>query len=234
MVTGNGYSPPLDGDLLARLAQLDSPGISDALDRLGLRGVVPGIHAVTGPSVASLAGYAVTVRLLPRRDGVQSHPTAASAIAAARDGAVIVIDNQGRLDVSAWGGLLALAAQQRGARGVVVHGACRDVEELAGLGFPAFAWSTVPIGSKAHSMEVSSGDPVAVGPVTVNPGDLVRGDRTGLVFIPGERAAEIIEIAERGQRRGAAIAAALRAGRSITQARQDVSLPNLGEESHHG
>src|SRR5215510_12798217 len=66
-------------------------------------------------------------------------------IDAAQPGDVIVIDNGGRPDTSCWGGLLALAAKTKGISGVIIDGACRDVDESRDVGFPVFARGAVPM-----------------------------------------------------------------------------------------
>jgi len=70
---------------------------------------------------------------------------ATKAVAAAGSTDVLVVANGGRGDVSCWGGLLSLGASRRGIRGVIVDGACRDVDEAGELGFPVFARATTPL-----------------------------------------------------------------------------------------
>jgi regulator of RNase E activity RraA len=58
---------------------------------------------------------------------------------------------------------------------------------------------------------------VCIGGVTVNPGDLVMADGSGVVFIPSARADEVISAAERIAGREAAMAKDLLAGRPVTE-----------------
>jgi 4-hydroxy-4-methyl-2-oxoglutarate aldolase len=93
-------------ELVERLARLDSCAISDTLDRLGLSGVVHGLHAFTVPR--RIAGGVITVQL-DKADGRSStRHLGTAAIEASGPGDVIVVDHAGRLSVAGWGGLLSL------------------------------------------------------------------------------------------------------------------------------
>src|SRR5260370_6761275 len=123
-------------EAIARLAKLDACAVSDALDRLGLPGAVLGI----GPlwPCPRVVGRCVRVKIKPAGLDRSRQHLCTSAIAAAAPTDVIVVDNGGRVDVAAWGGLLSLAAQIRQVRGVIVDGACRDLDESRELGFPVY------------------------------------------------------------------------------------------------
>jgi len=210
--------------LVGRLAGLDTCVVSDALDQLGLAGVVTGLRPQW--PCPRIAGRAVTVKLLPKAkaEALPAPPggrpvrhLGTAAIEAASPGDVIVIDHGGR-DVSAgWGGILSLAASLKGLGGVVVDGACRDVDESRDLGFPVYARSATPRTARQRVVEVSFNEPVMLGDVAVQPGDLVLADWTGVVFLAAGRAEEIIAAAERLFAREAAMADALRAGQPVVQ-----------------
>ncbi|MGI8985709.1 MAG: RraA family protein [Nocardioidaceae bacterium] len=93
-----------------------------------------------------VVGFAATIQLAPLAGEARaaSH-IATKAVAAAGSTDVLVVANGGRGDVSCWGGLLSLGASRRGIRGVIVDGACRDVDEARELGFPVFARATTPL-----------------------------------------------------------------------------------------
>jgi len=93
--------------------------------------------------------------------------------------------------------LLSAAAHRAGVAGVVVDGACRDVDEAADVGFPVFARSATPVSARGRTVEEATDVPVTVGDVTVETGDLVVADRSGVVFIPGGSADEVLAAAER-------------------------------------
>ena len=170
-----------------------------------------------------VAGFAVTVEREPLgQPGAQPGTRPSSdhgdahiltgAIAGAGPDDVIVVANAGRTDVSSWGGIVSVGAAVRSVRGVITDGACRDVGQARELGFPVFARAQVPVTARGRLRQKSAGEPVLVGAVTVRPGDVVMADEGGVVVIPRERAAEVLDAAQRLAAREAAIEAEVRAG----------------------
>lgn len=183
--------------LVARLERLDTCVVSDALDVLGLPGPLPGI--VPCWEGARLAGSVHTVLLRRLEEGENTSPGShlgAQAIEAAAPGEVVVVANAGRLDSGAWGGLLSAAANVRGIGGVVIDGACRDVDETIALGLPVFARGVIPISARGRTIEEATDVPVHVGGVVVTPGDLVIADRSGVVVIGGGALTEVLDVAD--------------------------------------
>ncbi|MHB8574817.1 MAG: RraA family protein [Dehalococcoidia bacterium] len=207
--------------LVERLGRLDSCVVSDALDRLGLTGVVVGLRPMW--ACPRIVGRVVTVKLVPVGDSGPAHGggparhLGTAAIEAAAPGDVIAIDHGGRDISGGWGGILSLAAQLKGIAGVIVDGACRDIDEGRDLGFPIYARSAIPLTARQRVVEQSFNEPVRLGDVTVHPGDLVLADWSGVVFVLAARAEEIVQAAEGLAAREAAMAEALRAGRSVVE-----------------
>lgn len=199
-------------DLVKRLARLDTCAVSDALDRLRLPGAAVGVHPVW--PCPRICGRSVTMKLKPAGLDKSKLHLGARAIEAARPGDVIVIDNGGR-PVSGWGGLLSLAAGQKGVSGVVVDGACRDVDESRELGFPVYARSVAPMTARGRILEQSCNEEIQFCGVQVHPGDLVIADGSGVVFIPRPRESEVVAQAERIAHRESLMAAEVRKGRSV-------------------
>ncbi|MFE7333091.1 RraA family protein [Streptomyces sp. NPDC057565] len=216
-----------NSSLLDRFAALDSAAVSDALDQLGLPSGVGGIRPVWGP--AAVVGFAVTVGLEPRVEGPAGAHIATTAVESSDDQSVIVVDNQGRTDVSCWGGILSLGAAQRGVRGVVADGVCRDVAEARELGFPVFARGAIPATARGRLQQHSTGEPVSVAGLTVEQGDVVVADETGLVVVSRDRAEEVAEIATAIVARERAIADEVRAGTPLSQAMHDARLAGAKE-----
>ena len=213
-----------DDELLGRLRGLDACAVSDALDTLGLPGAVTGLSP-TWPDRRVTAGRVRTVKAGPKTgNGPQTH-IATPLVAICGPGDVVVIDNQGRPDVSCFGGLLAEAAVLRGVAGVVVDGACRDVHEYEALNLPVFALAAVPVSARGRIVQHDMDVPVQVADVTVNPGDLVIADRNGVVFVPAERSAQVIGLAERIVSREGGMAEAVRAGQSVVDVMHDSRFP---------
>jgi regulator of RNase E activity RraA len=202
--------------LAARLARLDTCGVSDALDRLGLQGAVLGLKPMW--PCPRIAGQVITVRLRKAEPGEHApRHLGTAAIEAGGPGSVIVIEHHSRDDAAGWGGILSLAARLKGVEGVIVDGTCRDVDDSRDAGFPVYARAATPITARGRILEDSMGEPILVGGLTVNPGDYVIADWSGAVFISASRADEVISTAESLAEREAQMAAAVRAGRSVVE-----------------
>jgi 4-hydroxy-4-methyl-2-oxoglutarate aldolase len=208
-----GVSAP--AALLPRLAALDSCACSDAMDRLGLTGVARGLRGLT--VARRVTGPVITVLLGPLSGAPGGRHLGTAAIEAAAGGEVIVVAAGGRTDAAGWGGVLSLAAAMRRVSGVIVDGACRDVEESAALGLPVYALAAVPATARGRQAEVAWNVPVRVAGVAVAPGDLVVADGSGVVFLPAGRAADIIAAAEDITVREAAMASRIRAGEPVSR-----------------
>jgi len=204
----------LDG-AVARLSKLDSCAVSDALDRLGLKGAALGLRPLW--SCPRIVGRSVTVKIKATGSEKPKQHLGTPAIAAASAGDVIVVDNGGRVDVAAWGGLLSLAAQTKKLSGVVIDGACRDVDEARELAFPVYARAAVPVTARGRVMQQSFNEEIRFVDVRVNPGDLVIADHSGVVFIPRAHEQEVIAQAEAIMAREAKMAEAIRSGRSVVE-----------------
>lgn len=110
-----------------------------------------------------------------------------------------------------WGELMARAALSRGLAGLVIQGGVRDVDALESLGFPVFASAICMRGtSKDPECRGALGDPIFLGDAPVCTGDLLVGDRDGVVVVPGaalatvERRVRAREAEERRLREGLA------------------------------
>jgi 4-hydroxy-4-methyl-2-oxoglutarate aldolase len=200
---------------IARLAKLDTCAVSDALDRLDLKGAVLGIRPLW--PAPRIAGRCVTVKIEPMGLERPKQHLCTPAIAAATAGDVIVVDSGGRTDAAAWGGLLSLAAKLKELAGVIVDGACRDIDESRELEFPVYGRAAVQVTARGRIMQQSFNEKIQLAGVQVLPGDLVIADGSGVVFIPRAKEEEVIAQAEALARREAAMAQAIRGGRSIVE-----------------
>lgn len=212
--------------LVKSLRSLDACAVSDALDTLGLPGAVTGLRAMWEPGRVT-AGVVRTVAVAPKSTTGPTAHVATALVDASDQDDVVVIDNHGRLDVSCWGGLLAEAAIQRGIAGVIVDGACRDVQECEALGLPLYSRGAVPISARGRIVQRDMDVPIQVGSVAVMPGDLVIADRNGIVFVSREKADEVLDLASRIVEREAAMGTAVRSGRSVIDVMHDSQFPSI-------
>ena len=210
--------------IIERLAKLDTCAVSDGMDRLGLKGATYGVRPAW--PCPKIVGRAVTMKIKPAGLEKPKQHLGTAAIVAANPGDVIVIDNGGHADNSCWGGLLSLAAKTKGISGVVIDGACRDVDESRELAFPVYARGTVPMTARNRVMQESFSQEVQFAGVQVHPGDLVIADGSGIVVIPRAKEEEVIKEAEAVAATEARMADGIRQGLSVLEV-----LEKLGYES---
>lgn len=205
-------------ELIVRLNRLDVCAVSDALDKLGITGqVVSGLEQRA--TTRRIAGRVMTYRLLPVGSVVPNGPVrhlGTTAIELAEPGDVIVVEQKTGIDAGCWGGILTLGAKVKGITGVVADGPVRDIDEARTYDFPVYCRSLTARTARARVVEAEVNTPVTIGEVTVNPGDLVIADASGVAFVPAARAAEVLDAAEMIAGREAAMAKALLAGKPIT------------------
>jgi 4-hydroxy-4-methyl-2-oxoglutarate aldolase len=209
--------------IVERLLKLDTCAVSDGMDRLGLMGATYGIRPMW--PCPKIVGRAVTMKIKPvGLDKAKQH-LGTLPIDAAQPGDVIVIDNGGRPDTSCWGGLLALAAKTKGISGVVIDGACRDIDESRDVGFPVYARGAVPMTARGRVMQETYNQEIEFAGVQVHPGDLVIADGSGVVIIPRSKEEEIVRAAEAVAATEARMADGIRQGMSVFEV-----LEKLGYE----
>jgi 4-hydroxy-4-methyl-2-oxoglutarate aldolase len=210
--------------IIERLAKLDTCAVSDALDRLGLQGATYGIRPMW--PCPRIVGRAVTMKIKPVGLEKPKQHLGTEAIVTAQAGDIIVVDNGGRADISCWGGLLSLAARTKGVSGVVIDGACRDIDESRDVGFPVYARAVIPMTARGRAMQESFNREIQFGGVQVHPRDLVIADGSGVVIIPRTKEEAVVGEAETISVTEARMAEGIRKGLSVVEV-----LENLGYEA---
>ena len=175
---------------------LYSPVISDILDEIGISNhALPSNVLPVNPNYV-IMGYAYPMYVDEANGLNPDNPYEGliEAVDSIPADSVIVIEVKEtiRSRTAVWGELTSTAAMTRGARGVVVHGLVRDVNQVLGLGFPVFAVGQTPYDIKGRGEFKSYGIEVTVGDVKVKVGDLVFGDINGVVIVPKEVVNEVI------------------------------------------
>jgi RraA family protein len=173
-----------DPQVMRGLGAFPTPDISDQLNRL--YAVNPGIRLLTSPG-HKVCGPACTVKVFPG-DNLMVH----KSLDVLEPGDVVVIDAGGSEHNAVLGDLISTKAKHRGAQGFVVDGFVRDLPNIAELDLPVFARGTTPIGP-LHRGPGEINFAVCCGGVVVNAGDVVVGDAMGVVVVPREIAAELLE-----------------------------------------
>ena len=172
-------------------------------------------------SDARMVGRAFTLRYIPAREDLDEVPldnlkdVQRIGIEQIGAGDVLVIDARGDTRAGTMGSILAARIQVRGCTGVVTDGAYRDSPTIAASGLPAYAVAMNAHTNKTvhHPSEIQV--PIACGGVAVFPGDLIVGDREGVVVIPAHLAAAVAAEAEEMEQKERFIMEKIRSGASI-------------------
>ncbi|MBY0393574.1 MAG: RraA family protein [Novosphingobium sp.] len=204
-----------DRDLVALFAGLDTPAVSDALDRFGIHGQALGIVPLADYRQA-VVGPAFTVRYVP---AAVPPGTVGDFIDDVAEGDIVVIDNGGRTDCTVWGDIMTEYAALRGIAGSVIDGVCRDVTKALGSGYPLFSVGRFMRTGKDRVEVAAIGELVSIGSVRVTSRDIVVADANGVVFVPRRRAPEVAEAARRIEETEAGIRARIGNGMSLREAR---------------
>ena len=160
-----------------------------------------------------ICGTAITVHS-PGGDNLWLH----RALVLAQPGDVLVVYTNGIYEHGYWGEVMTTAAKVRGLAGLVIDAAVRDAELLERIGFPVFSRGLSIRGTgKDYGAIGWINEPVLIGNVTVNAGDLIVGDRDGVVAIPRARAADVVQKAAKREADEAAICRRIEAGETTMQ-----------------
>ena len=180
-----------DAALVERLKGAQTGHVVDALGGTGA--LAASIKPVPGatPAMLTLCGPALTCACAPG-----DHLGLVAALAEAKPGDVIVVATEGYLGTAVVGDLMIGIARNRKLEGLVTDGAVRDVEGIIDVGRPVFCAGVSP-NSPAKTGLGTVGLPVTLGGVAIASGDVLVGDRNGVVVVPQARLAEVVQALDR-------------------------------------
>lgn len=175
--------PRADAELVSRFRAHATSNLADAMGRFHFMDF--GIRPRSG---LPLCGVAVTVDARPG-DNLMVH----KALEVAQPGDIVVVNTNGNTTSAVFGELMCRTAVGASLGGIVVDGAIRDVDGITALRFPAYSRALCAGGcDKDGPGEVNS--PIACGNTVVMPGDIVVGDEDGVVVVPREEAADVLQL----------------------------------------
>jgi len=212
-----------DQQLVALFEGLDTPGVSDALDKLGLPGQCLGIAPLANYTQV-VVGPAFTVQYVSA-----SVPpgTVGDFIDDVAPGDVVVIDNGGRTDCTVWGDIMTQYAGSRAIAATVIDGVCRDVSKALHDGYPMFSKGRFMRTGKDRVQVQSVNQPVSIGSARVCARDIVVADANGVVIVPRARAAEVAACARQIESVEAEIRQQIAQGNSLKDARAALGYHHL-------
>ena len=179
------------------LRALNAAVLSDTLDSLNLmqQAMKPFMRPLD--DTLQLIGRARTGLYTPvyeHRAGDNPYEVEIALVDDLKPGDVVVLACNGPTDrIAPWGELLSTASVARGAVGCVTDGLVRDVKQIREMRFPVFCGGIGPLDTKGRARMVERDVPVSCAGTTVRPGDLVFGDVDGVVVIPRENEAAVLE-----------------------------------------
>ncbi|MHA1238780.1 MAG: RraA family protein [Candidatus Odinarchaeia archaeon] len=213
MTIKNFERPPKS--IIKTLSKFSTSNISDALDKLRIKGGCEGIRPIIHGVKA--VGPAFTVKYMPA--GLIPG-TVGDYIDFCEPGDVVVLDNEGRTYCTVWGDILTHVAKKRGLSGTVIDGVCRDLDVILKLNYPLFSRGFFMMTGKDR-VEVSGINiPVSIANIQVKPGDVIVADDSGVVVVPYEKLEDVIALAEEIAIAEEKIREAVNEGLSLKEARE--------------
>jgi 2-keto-4-pentenoate hydratase/2-oxohepta-3-ene-1,7-dioic acid hydratase in catechol pathway/regulator of RNase E activity RraA len=218
-MTVEASSPGLSPALRDKLVRCPVAGLSAQLRRRGLNNVtIDGVRPMH--PAAKLVGIARTLRFVPgREDLFTSHGGGYNAqkraFDAVSEGEVIVIEARGETGSGTLGDILAIRAHARGAAGIVTDGGVRDYDAVTAVGLPVYSSGPHPAVLGRRHVPWDHDVTIGCGGTTVQPGDIIVGDRDGVIVLPPAIAEEVVDAALAQEDEDAFVAEQVAAGQPI-------------------
>ncbi len=212
-------NPGLEPSLRDKLARCPVAGLSAQLRKLGMNNVtIDGVRPMHPDT--KLVGVAKTLRFVPNREdlfashggGYNAQKRAFDAVGA---GEVIVIEARGEAGSGTLGDILAIRAHARGAAGIVTDGGVRDYDAVAAVGLAVFSGGAHPAVLGRKHVPWDHDVTIGCGGTTVQPGDIIVGDRDGVIVIPPALVEEVVDAALAQEDEDAFIADQVAAGQPV-------------------
>lgn len=173
--------PPAD-----KLARLRGTQTGHVVDAMNGRGALDAAIKPVDPTRAQFIGTAMTCET-----GPSDNLSIMAAIALAREGDVVVSASDGFTATAVVGDIVSLMARNAGIQAIVIDGMARDSQGIVEVGLPVFSRGITP-NSCVKSGPGRVGFPIVAGGVAIQPGDVIVGDRDGVVVIPEHMLDDVI------------------------------------------
>jgi 4-hydroxy-4-methyl-2-oxoglutarate aldolase len=194
-------------ELIAQIGKFSTATLHEAMGKTG--NLPSGIKPIS-PKM-KVCGTAYTVKTMPC-DNMLLH----RAYAYAQAGDVLVVNCSNFYEAGYWGDLMSLGAKTKGIAGLVIDGCVRDADDIEAMNFPVFSRGLCIKGTGNHGEGILN-QPIIMGEYIVNPGDIIVGDRDGVVVIPQSLVVETLEKAHARELKEERVRVELRKGLNSLQ-----------------
>jgi regulator of RNase E activity RraA len=206
-------------DVATALQSVSVATLTSQLVKRGLGGCILGALQPMHPE-RRLLGFARTLRYLPHRGDLYARVGGGfnaqkQAIEAIQPGDVLVISARGEGNAGTIGDILAQRAISRGGSGIVTDGAVRDFAAIARLGIPVYSRGSHPAPLGRHHIAWDTGVAVDCAGALVEPGDLLVGDGDGVVVLPDDVVADVVDAAVQQESEERFVLEQVQAGASV-------------------
>lgn len=201
----NPMPDQIGADIIALLEKVEVATIGHVLHSgfvdPEIRAVLPGKR---------VAGTAITLRI-PHADSTMLHYLTQLV----RPGDIVLIDRCGDNRHACWGGVITNAMKIAGVKAGVIDGPATDFSEFIKVDMPMWCRGPSPITTKILGIEGAINVPISVGGQTVNPGDAILCDESGVVVLSPDKAKAMAERAIGMQEAEIVLLERLRAGEKL-------------------
>ena len=157
---------------------VDAMGGSGALD-FAIKPLEPASKVMVGVAVTCNCGPGDNIALF-------------GAMSIAERGDILVAATGAFKGAAVSGDLMIGMALNRGIGGLVTDGLVRDIAGVLAVGLPVYCAGVSP-NSPARNGPGTVGEPIDLGGLRIESGDILIGDRDGVVVVPRARAAAVVE-----------------------------------------
>jgi RraA family protein len=176
-------------EIIDGYGELPAANVADCMGRLSA--LSPEIRLLSSPENRIMIGVALTVKV-PPGDNLMIH----KALNMAGPGDIIVVSSKGARGQALVGEIIATYAQHKGIMGLVIDGPIRDIDAISTMNIPIYGTGTTPGGpSRKGPGEINV--PISCGGINIEPGDIVLGDRDGVIIVPRRDARALLEDAKK-------------------------------------
>ncbi|MCI8423143.1 MAG: RraA family protein [Lawsonibacter sp.] len=181
-----------DFETMAQFKTIPASNTADVMNRSCAMN--PRIRLVSRPRDQMMVGPAFTVKGRAG-DNLALH----AALNLCSEGDVLVVSNEEDNTRALMGEvMMAYLRYTRKIAGIILDGPIRDIDEIGKWDFPVYCTGTTPGGPyKEGPGEINV--PISCGGISVNPGDIILADPDGVIVIPRQDAAVILEEAKKFQ-----------------------------------